>query len=92
MFVAIVIHHVTSEHSDEMLSFMHRVVDATAGSPGLIESKACRELRRGALAGYSRWNSQADFEAARPTIMSLGPERKPGSTAEPDEVVMLEVP
>ena len=92
VFVAIAIHHVVPEHTDEMLAFMQRVVERTAGSPGLIDFKACRELSREALAGYSRWNSRTDFEAALPTIMSLAPERKPEWTDRPDDVVMLEVP
>jgi len=90
-FVAIAIHHATPEHSDEMLAFMERVGEATSGAPGLIEFKNAREVSRGVLAGYSRWESRADFEAALPTIMSLAPERKPEWTPEPDELVMLEV-
>jgi quinol monooxygenase YgiN len=72
MFAAIAIHYASPEHTDEMLAFMQRVVEATDGAPGLVEFRACRELSRGALAGYSRWQSQNDFEAALPTIRSLG--------------------
>jgi hypothetical protein len=71
---------------------MHKVIDTTTGAAGLIDFKACREVSRGVLAGYSRWESRADFEAALPTIMSLAPERDPNWTDEPDELVMLEVP
>ena len=92
MFVAIAIHHVTPGHSEEMLAFMHRVIETTDGSPGLIDFKACREVSRGVLAGYSRWESQAHFEAALPAIMSLGPQREPEWTDRPDKVIMLEVP
>jgi hypothetical protein len=74
-----------------MLAFMHRVLAATEGAPGLIGFDACRELSQGVLAGYSRWASRADFEAALPRIMSLAPERKPEWTTKPDEVLMLEV-
>jgi heme-degrading monooxygenase HmoA len=91
MFVAIAIHHVTPEHTDEMLAFMHRVIDRTTGSAGLIDFKACREVDRGALAGYSRWESQADFEAGLAAITSLRHERNPEWTVEPDEVITLEV-
>jgi heme-degrading monooxygenase HmoA len=89
VFVAIAIHYVTPEHTDEMLAFMRKVVETTAGAPGLIEFETCRELSRGVLAGYSRWNSQADFQAALPTIASLAPERKPEWTTKADEVIML---
>jgi hypothetical protein len=66
-----------------MLAVMHRVIDTTAGAPGLIEFKACRELSQGVLAGYSRWDSEADFQAALATITSLGPERKPDGRTGP---------
>jgi hypothetical protein len=92
VFVAIAIHHATPEHTDDMLAFMHRVIDRTAGAPGLIEFKACRETSRGALAGYSRWNSEDDFQNALPTITSLAHERGPQWCDQPDEVVTLEVP
>ncbi len=90
-FVAIAIHHVAPEYSDEMLAFMRRVVAATEGAAGLIGFDACREVTRGVLAGYSRWTSRADFEAALPKIMSLAPERAPEWTTEPDELILLEV-
>jgi heme-degrading monooxygenase HmoA len=92
VFVAIAIHYATPEHTDDMLAYMHRVLERTAGAPGLIEFKACRETSRTALAGYSRWNSQADFQAALPTIASLAPERNPDWCDQPDEVITLEVP
>ena len=92
MFVAIAIHHATPEHTDDMLAFMHRVIARTEGARGLIEFKACREVSRNVLAGYSRWESRAEFEAALATITSLAPERDPAWTDQPDEVIMLEVP
>jgi hypothetical protein len=92
VFVAIAVHYATPEHTDDMLAFMHRVIDRTTGAPGLIEFKACHVTSRRALAGYSRWNSQADFEAALPTIASLRTERSPEWCDQPDEVITLEVP
>jgi hypothetical protein len=92
MFVAIAIHHVVPEHEVEMLAFMHRVIATTNGSPGLIDFTACREVSRGVLAGYSRWESQGEFQAALPRITSLAPERDPRWTDQSDEVIMLEVP
>lgn len=89
-FVAIAIHHVAPEHADAMLAFMRRVVAVTEGAEGLVEFRACRELSRGVLAGYSRWQSRAHFEAALPTISSLAPERRSEWTTRPDELVMLE--
>ena len=90
-FVAIAIHHAAPEHADAMLTFMHRVVAATEGAPGLLSFDCRREVGRGVLAGYSRWASRADFEAALPRITSLAPERRPEWTTQPDEVVMLEL-
>jgi hypothetical protein len=92
VFVAIAIHYATAEHTDDMLAFMHRVIDRTTGAPGLVEFKACRETSRKVLAGYSRWNSEADFRAALLTIGSLAPERSPEWCDRPDEVITLEVP
>jgi heme-degrading monooxygenase HmoA len=89
-FVAVAIHHADPRHQDDMLEFMHRVVAATEGAPGLVEFKACRELSTGVLAGYSRWNSRSDFEAGRAKITSLAPERKPEWTVKPDDLLLLE--
>jgi heme-degrading monooxygenase HmoA len=91
MFVAIAIHHVTPEHTDDMLAFMRRVIERTTGAPGLMEFEACRDVESGALAGYSRWDSQADFEAGLEAITSLRHERDPKWTSKPDEVLTLEV-
>jgi heme-degrading monooxygenase HmoA len=91
MFVAIAIHHVTPEHTEDMLAFMRRVIDRTTGSPGLIGFEACRDVESGALAGYSRWESQADFEAGLEAITSLRNERNPEWTDKPDQVITLEV-
>jgi len=91
MFVAIAIHHVTPEHTDDMLAFMRRVIERTAGSPGLIDFEACRDVVSGALAGYSRWDSQAAFEAGLEAITSLRDEREPKWTSKPDELITLEV-
>jgi quinol monooxygenase YgiN len=90
-FVAIAVHHAAPEHADEMLAFMRRVVAATEGAPGLISFDCRRELANGVLAGYSRWRSKADFDAALPTIASLAPERRPEWTTKPDDVLMLEL-
>ena len=37
MFQAIAIHHARPEHEEAFVAFMHRVIDATNGAPGLIE-------------------------------------------------------
>jgi hypothetical protein len=92
VFVAIAIHYATPEHTDDMLAFMDRVIDRTVGAPGLIEFKSCRVRSRSALAGYSRWNTEADFQSALPTITSLAPERNPEWCDQPDEVITLQVP
>lgn len=90
-FVAIATHHVAPEHTEAMLAFMRRVVAATEGAPGLIGFDVCREVSRGVLAGYSRWASRADFEAALGRIMSLAPERRPEWTTQPDDALFLEI-
>jgi quinol monooxygenase YgiN len=89
VFIAIAIHHAAPEHTDEFVDFMHKVIDATSGAPGLIEFTACRDPSNGFLAGYSRWESQAAFEAALPRITSLGPLRKPEWSTRPDELITL---
>jgi hypothetical protein len=91
LFVAIAIHHPAPEHTGDMLAHMHRVIAVTEGTHGLLEFQACQEVQRGALAGYSRWESRADFEAALATISSLADDRRPEWTDEPDELILLEL-
>ena len=92
MFVANAFHLATQVHTDHMLAFSPPVLPRSEGARGLLEFKACREVSRNVLAGYSRWESRAEFEAALATITSLAPERDPAWTDQPDEVIMLEVP
>ena len=68
---------------------MHRVIERTAGAPGLIEFKATRDPNSGFLAGFSRWESEEAFTAALPTIGSLSHERKPEWSTKPDQVITL---
>jgi quinol monooxygenase YgiN len=89
VFIAIAIHHAAPEHTEEFVDFMHKVIDATSGAPGLIEFKACRDPGNGFLAGYSRWESRGAFEAALPKITSLAPLRKPEWSTRPDELITL---
>ncbi len=89
MFIAIAIHHAAPEYADEFIDFMHKVIDAARDSPGLLEFTACRDPRNGVLAGFSRWESADAFQAALPTISSLGPLRKPEWSTRPDELITL---
>jgi quinol monooxygenase YgiN len=89
VFIAIAIHHAAAEHTDAFVAFMHRVIEATQGAPGLHEFKVCRELDKGFLAGFSRWESADAFQAALPRISSLAPLRKPEWSTEPDELITL---
>jgi quinol monooxygenase YgiN len=89
VFIAIAIHHAVPQHTAEFVAFVHKVIDATSGAPGLIEFKACRDPSNGFLAGYSRWESRQAFEAALPAITSLGPLRNPEWATKPDELMTL---
>jgi quinol monooxygenase YgiN len=89
VFIAIAIHYAAPEHADEFLDFMHKVVDVTAGAPGLIEFKACRDPNSGHLAGFSRWESEEAFRAALPAIGSLRHLRKPEWSVRPDDLITL---
>ncbi len=89
MFIAVAIHHAAPEHEQAFLDFMHKVVEATEGTPGLIEFKACRDANGGFLAGFSRWESAEAFAAALPAITSLAPLRKPEWSTKPDELITL---
>jgi hypothetical protein len=89
VLIAIAIHHAAPEHAAEFTDFMHKVIDATSGAPGLLEFRACREPEGRYLAGFSRWESPEDFRAALPTIMSLAPLRKPEWSTQPDDVITL---
>jgi heme-degrading monooxygenase HmoA len=89
VFVAIALHHAAPEHEDEFIDFMRRVIEATAGAPGLLEFRACRDPATGVLAGYSRWESAEAFQAGLPRIGSLRHERRPEWTTQPDQVITL---
>ena len=89
MFVAIALHYPAPEHEAAFIDFMHKVVAQTAGAPGLIEFKACRDPGNGFLAGFSRWENEEAFRAALPTIGSLHHLRKPEWSTKEDEVITL---
>jgi quinol monooxygenase YgiN len=90
MFQAIAIHHAREEHVEQFLAFMHRVRAAVGEPPGLIDFTTWRDTGSNRLIGHSRWESEADFRAALPLIMSLGPERRDEWSERPDDVLMLE--
>jgi quinol monooxygenase YgiN len=90
VFQAIAIHHARAEHAEDFLGFMHRVVEAVGAAPGLIEFTTWRDTQSSRLFGHSRWESEADFRAALPLIMSLGPERRDEWSERPDDLLLLE--
>ena len=90
MFQAIAIHHARPEHVEDFLAFMHRVRAAVGEPPGLVEFTAWRDTQSSRLIAVSRWESEADFRAAIPLIMSLGPERREEWSERPDELLLLE--
>jgi len=72
MFQAIAVHHPKAERVDDWIAFMHRVIAATEGAPGLLEFTAWRDPGgAGPLIGLSRWESAEAFQAALPRIRSL---------------------
>jgi quinol monooxygenase YgiN len=89
MLIAIAIHHAAPEHADEFIAFMHKVIAATQGAPGLLEFKACRDPNKGFLAGFSRWENADAFQAALPRIQSFAPLRKPEWSTQPDKLITL---
>lgn len=89
MFQAIAIHHAAPEHAEAFMAFMHRVIEAVGDAPGLIEFTAWREQGTSRLVGLSRWESPEAFQAALPTIMSMGDERRPEWSERPDDALML---
>jgi len=89
MFQAIAVHHARAEHVDDFLAFMRRVGAAVGEPPGLIEFTAWRDTQSSRLVAISRWESEADFRAALPAIMSLGPERRDEWSERPDELLLL---
>ena len=90
MFQAIAIHHARPEHVEDFLAFMHRVRAAVGEPPGLVEFTAWRDTQSSRLIAVSRWESEADFRAAIPLIMSLGPERRKEWSERPDELILLD--
>lgn len=91
MFQAIAIHYALPEHRDAFLAFMHRVIDATDGAPGLVEFIGFAEADGSRLFGVSRWESAAAFQAALPTILSLAPERRPEWSDREDDLLVMEL-
>ena len=89
MFQTIAVHHVRPEHEAAFLAFMHRVEQAVAGAPGLIEFTSHRDAQRGVLVGVARWADQDAFAQAMPAIMSLSGERDPAWTEREDELYAL---
>jgi len=89
VFIAVAIHYAAPEYVDDFIEFMHKVIDATTGAPGLLEFTACRDPQGRYLAGYSRWTSAEAFQDALPTIGSLAPLRRPEWSIRPDELITL---
>jgi heme-degrading monooxygenase HmoA len=90
MFQAIAIHYARPEHEDEFVAFMHRVIEATSGAPGLIEFTAWRDpAGSGRLFGFSRWESAEAFQAGLPRITSLAHERREEWSSQPDDVFTM---
>jgi quinol monooxygenase YgiN len=90
MVQAVAIHHAVPEHREAFLAFMQRVIDATAGAPGLLEFKGFAEAGGTRLFGFSRWESAEAFQAALPTILSLAPERRPEWSDRDDELLVMD--
>lgn len=89
MFLAIAIHYAAPEHVDELLDHMKRVADSVEGAPGLLEFQCMRESGGTRLIGFSRWDTQAAFEAALPRIGQFRDQRRPEWSTQPDELLML---
>ncbi len=89
MFTAIALHYAVPEHEATFLVYMGRVIAATRDAPGLLEFRSCHDTQSGALAGFSRWESEAAFRAALATIGSLATERRPEWSAAPDQLLTL---
>lgn len=88
MFVAVAIHHPTSEHVEDFAAYMLRVRAAVGAPPGLIRFDCWREPDGGRLFGLSVWESQEAFEAALPLIGSLRHEHLPEWDARADDVLL----
>ena len=89
MFLAIAIHHAAPDHIDDLLGHMNRVAENVKGVPGLLEFQCLRESDGTRLVGFSRWESQASFEAALPQIGQFSEQRHPDWSTQPDELLML---
>jgi heme-degrading monooxygenase HmoA len=87
MFQAIAVHHARPEHVDDFIAFMDRVRAAVGQPPGLIEFTGWRHGDDPTLVAVSRWESEADFRAAVPLIMSLGHERRDEWSSRPDDLL-----
>jgi quinol monooxygenase YgiN len=87
--LAVAIHHAAPDHVDDLLDHMNRVAENVKGAPGLLEFQCLRESDGTRLIGFSRWDSQAAFEAALPRIGQFSDQRQPEWSTQPDELLML---
>jgi heme-degrading monooxygenase HmoA len=86
MYQAIAVHHARPEHVEAFKAYMGRVRAAVGDAPGLIEFGGWSNGDAPDLVAVSRWESEADFRAALPRIMSLADERRPEWSARPDDL------
>jgi heme-degrading monooxygenase HmoA len=89
VFLAVAIHHAAPDHVHDLLDHMNRVAENVKGASGLLEFQCLRESDGTRLIGFSRWDSQAAFEAALPRIGQFRDQRQPEWSTQPDELLML---
>jgi heme-degrading monooxygenase HmoA len=89
MFPAIAIHHAAPEHLDAFAAFLDRVVAAVGDAPGLLEFSSYAEAGGTRLFALSRWRSADAFQAALPTVLELGAERRPEWSTREDELLLM---
>jgi Antibiotic biosynthesis monooxygenase len=70
MFVHLAIHHPKPEHVGDLLASMHRVDEAAAGAPGLVQIGAWRDQDSDRLVGLALWESEEAFQVAAPRIFA----------------------
>jgi uncharacterized protein YndB with AHSA1/START domain/quinol monooxygenase YgiN len=84
-FAATAFHFYADEYREAFQDFCERVLKHAAGASGLLRFELLHDAAGKRLIGASLWESRAAFQAALPTILALGAERRPEWSARPDE-------
>ena len=89
MFVTMVFHHPSPEHTADFAAFMRTIEEGMAGTDGLVSLESYRDTVNDQLVAIGRWESAEHAMAGVPKLMAIGG-RDPSWTVRDDEVFQLQ--